>query len=608
MHYLRTLPKRHYRVFSTIAPSLRGTASKTFLRRTGYVALLGATGYVVDQEFYASTAMRNLRTFWTCAIIAADYKLNFTPGKSDSILALHERVGDRLLNLFTSNGGLYIKFGQVIAGNAAFLPRPIQLKFSQLFGDAPQVPFADIARIFQEEFGRPPSGHDGIFAEFEEIAVASASIAQVHRARLKGQDGQPGDWVAVKVQKPAVAKQMEPDLAAFRAVMWIYEHWVFDMPTYFIVDFISDHLRQELDFVNESQNSIRMAEFVTKDSSLADRVYIPKVYPEYSTKRVLTAEWIQGVRLTDRQGLLNLMAPDSNSKGTGDLSSKYMTPLGQPRILPSSDIDGDLGPLVGGTKWVMRTMIDLFCAQIFRWGWVHCDPHPGNIFIRPHPLHPHRPQLVLIDHGLYVKLTPEFRRQYSELWKALLAMDLSTLFKVAGQWGIGTPDLFASSVLLKPISFGSTKEKVLQQSKQLSQYDASMQLKGKLKNFLVDTDKMPKELIFVGRNMRIVQGNNQMLGSPVNRIKIIGHAAADAIPRSPDLSFVGHVKERFHESVFYTVMASIDAAFWLTHTHMWKWITGSADNSRFEDELDRQMRDIAKNQYGIDIDPAVYEA
>jgi aarF domain-containing kinase len=111
----------------------------------------------------------------------------------------------------------------------------MQRKFSQLFGDAPQVPFAEIARVFQEEFGRPPSGPDGIFAEFEENAVASASIAQVHRARLKGQDGQPGDWVAVKVQKPAVAKQMEPDLAAFRVVMWIYEHWVFDMPTYFVV-------------------------------------------------------------------------------------------------------------------------------------------------------------------------------------------------------------------------------------------------------------------------------------------------------------------------------------------------------------------------------------
>jgi len=125
--------------------------------------------------------------------------------------------------------------GQAIGANAAFLPKPIQLKFSRLFDDAPQVPFADIASVFQEEFGCPPSGPDGIFSEFEETAVASASIAQVHRARLKGRDGQPGDWVAVKVQKPAVAKQMEPDLAAFRAVMWIYEHWVFDVPTYFVV-------------------------------------------------------------------------------------------------------------------------------------------------------------------------------------------------------------------------------------------------------------------------------------------------------------------------------------------------------------------------------------
>lgn len=269
-----------------------------------------------------------------------------------------------------------------------------------------------------------------------------------------------------------------------------------------ILDFISDHLRQELDFVNESQNSIRTAEFVAKDPSLADRVHIPKVYTEYSTKRVLTAEWIRGVRFTDRQGLLKLMAPDSSS--TTDLPSKSMTPLGRSRIPPSSDVDSDSGPLEGGSKWVMRTMIDLFCAQIFRWGWVHCDPHPGNIFIRPHPLHPHRPQLVLIDHGLYVKLTPEFRRQYSELWKALLAMDFSTLSRVAGQWGIGAPDLFASSILLKPISFGNNnKDKSGNaQPKQLSQYDASVQLKEKLKTFLVDTDKMPKELVFVGRNMR----------------------------------------------------------------------------------------------------------
>ena len=251
-----------------------------------------------------------------------------------------------------------------------------------------------------------------------------------------------------------------------------------------------------MDFVNESQNSIRTAEFVAQDSSLAERVHIPKVYPEYSTKRVLTAEWIDGVRLSDRQGILKLMGDSGAS-----LPSKSMTPLGAP--VHSPDTDGSRH-VEGGTKWVMQTMIDLFCAQMFRWGWLHCDPHPGNIFIRPHPQHPHRPQLVLIDHGLYVKLTPEFRRQYAELWKALLAMDLGALFRIAREWGIGAPDLFATSILLKPVSLSNNrgrKEKK-EPEKELSQYDASMQLKEKLKIFLLDTDKMPKELIFVGRNMR----------------------------------------------------------------------------------------------------------
>ena len=70
-HVLRIpLPKRCQRAFSTIAPSQRATASKTFLQRAGYVTLLGVTGYVVDREFYASTVMRNLRTFWTVRIIS----------------------------------------------------------------------------------------------------------------------------------------------------------------------------------------------------------------------------------------------------------------------------------------------------------------------------------------------------------------------------------------------------------------------------------------------------------------------------------------------------------------------------------------------------------
>lgn len=109
----------------------------------------------------------------------------------------------------------------------------MQEKFAQLFDDAPQIPYATVRSVFESEFHRPPDGPDGVFEFFDETALASASIAQVHKAKLKPEDG--GHWVAVKVQKPAVAKQVELDLGAFALVMWMYEHWIFNIPAYFIV-------------------------------------------------------------------------------------------------------------------------------------------------------------------------------------------------------------------------------------------------------------------------------------------------------------------------------------------------------------------------------------
>ena len=110
----------------------------------------------------------------------------------------------------------------------------MQEKFARLFDDAPQVPYSVVEKVFVSEFGRPPTGPDGIFEVFEEQAAASASIAQVHRAKLKTTDGS-DQWVAVKIQKPDVSKQVNWDLGAFTAVMWMYEHWLFNLPAMFAV-------------------------------------------------------------------------------------------------------------------------------------------------------------------------------------------------------------------------------------------------------------------------------------------------------------------------------------------------------------------------------------
>ncbi|KAJ7910238.1 ABC1-domain-containing protein [Mycena leptocephala] len=484
--------------------------------------------------------------------LGADYKMNFTPEKSDQIPELHERVANIMFNLFTSNGGLYIKIGQAIGANAAFLPRPMQVKFASLFDDAPQIPYS-----------KSYPGPGGMFEYFDEHAVASASIAQVHKARMwpgPGETEGEGQWVAVKIQKPAVAKQTEWDLGAYRIVMWLFEKVAFDLPVYFVVDFVSDHLRRELDFQLEAENAQRTAAYVAADPRLSKTVYIPRVYPALTTKRIMTAEWIDGVRLSDRDAILRL---------TGELP-------GAPR------------PLRGGTRAIMEPMVELFSAQMFLWGWVHCDPHPGNVLVRPHPAAPRTPQIVLLDHGLYVQLTEEFRRD-----------------GVRGVWPM--PDLFASAVLMRPVRLGRGRpqrdpEERGKPLEEMTNYERSVVMKAKLKGFLTDTDRMPKVLIFLLRNMRMVQGNNKTLNSPVNRIKITGFAASRALTRSTHASLGARLREYYHYAVFRAVMLSIDVAFLVARTRQWLWhVFGIGDGMGFEDEIERSVRGLAKSSFGMDV-------
>lgn len=258
-------------------------------------------------------------------------------------------------------------------------------------------------------------------------------------------------------------------------------------------DFVTDHLRRELDFELEARNAQRTAELVAQEPNLADRVYIPKVYPEYTTKRVMTAEWIDGVRLSDRRGIFRLMG-EKDPKDTQSTNTAVLPPS-----MP-------VKPLKGGVRAVMSTMVDLFSAQIFSWGWVHCDPHPGNVIIRPNPQNPTRPQLVLIDHGLYVNTPESFRQQYAAVWKGLLIGDWDVIKRVTHQWGIGTPDLFASATLMKPVRDTNDPEakKRAEMFATMTDYERSVAMKERLRSFLVNTDAMPKELLFIGRNVRYV--------------------------------------------------------------------------------------------------------
>lgn len=374
------------------APPRTYPRTRRWTRRLAYVALTGAVLYALDHQFYASSLTRSVRTFGLGVLVAADYKINFRahPPLAASIEALHARNAERLFDLLRVNGGLYLKIGQAIAMQSAVLPPQFQKMFAKMFDDAPQNSWSDVEKVIREDFGKSAEEVFGVSFSgdpdkgvMERTARASASVAQVHWARLKD-----GREVAVKIQKREIEPQVGWDLWTFKVVTRIYS-WFFDIPLYTLVPFIVERLQLETDFVNEADNSERMAGLVAGEPRLKGRVYIPKVYRELSSKRVMTAEWIEGVRLWDKETLTRPWHGGwrRGSPGAHGIPLEPPKPDEVAEVMQSNQIDERLKPdrdwwkganRTGGLglslKQVMTEMIDLFSAQMFLWGWVHCDP------------------------------------------------------------------------------------------------------------------------------------------------------------------------------------------------------------------------------------------
>ncbi|KAK5063075.1 hypothetical protein LTR84_005151 [Exophiala bonariae] len=630
---IRSFSNSHLRLaFTPPSPSSLGKAApakqykrlRKWSRRLVYLALFGGVAYTVDNQFYASSLTRSARTFALGLTVALDYKINFreNPPFADDIAEVHSRSATKLFHLLRTNGGLYLKIGQAIAMQSAILPPEFQKMFAKMFDDAPQNDWAQVRQVIMEDFGgRTPEEVFGISFEgdpeagvMEKKARASASVAQVHWARLKD-----GREVAIKIQKKEIAQQVGWDLWAFKVVTKIYTWW-FDLPLYSLVPYITERLELECDFQNEARNSRKMAEFVKSEPRLRDRVYIPQVYDDLTTRRVMTAEWIEGVRLWDKDAITRpwhggWRTGSPGSHGTPlDRSNTSTTNLPPPS--PSS-YDSELKPdrtywkgskgdggLGLNLKEVMTTMVDLFSAQMFLWGWVHCDPHPGNIFIRRQPNG--RSELVLIDHGLYIHMSSQFRQQYSLFWKSLMTFDNSTLKEVVAQWGVTNPEIFASATLMKPYEGGDMSvskriQGISEAEKKKRHYEMQQAMRKGIKEILGDEDKWPRELIFIGRNMRIVQGNNQFLGSPVNRIKITGNWASRALTENRDLSFSERWKFYGSHLMFKVVLFATDAFWW------YSWLKQRFGKGKgMDDEMEEQMRKMMKD-YGVEMNHNVFE-
>jgi ubiquinone biosynthesis protein len=259
--------------------------------------------------------------------------------------------------------------GQILSTRPDLLPLEFLQELSRLQDHVPAFPFQQVRESVERELG---ASIDSLFEEFEEVPLASASIGQVHRARLIG-----GEPVIVKVQRPNIVKTIEVDLEIMLHLTSLMEKHLKAMeihrPTR-VVDEFARTLEMELDYTQEAAHAERFAAQFVSERYL----YVPKVYREATTKRVLTMEYVDGIKASE-------------------LSE-----------LEKAGLD---------TRKIARRGFDLILKQIFTHGFFHADPHPGNVFILPNNI------ICFLDFGMMGRIGRQPREHFADLIMGIVQRD-----------------------------------------------------------------------------------------------------------------------------------------------------------------------------------------
>ncbi|MFW6207852.1 MAG: ABC1 kinase family protein [Spirochaetota bacterium] len=288
-----------------------------------------------------------------------------------------ESTWKRLRYVLEELGPTFVKLGQVLSLRTDLIPNELAEELKGLQKEVPPEDFQALKEFIEDELEAPINE---IFVEFDEVPIAAASLAQVHRARLKPEFE--GSVVAVKVQRPGIESIIRYDLELLRLMAEeIHKHaedlQVYNLPE--VVRELSDMMRRELDFTSEARN-MRAARYNMRHE---EDLYLPVVFPEISTARVLIMELVEGRPLED----------------IGSLSDSERLKFA-------------------------RTGIRTALTQILEDGLFHADPHPGNIMILPDG------RMSLLDWGMVGRLTPDMRLKLLALMLGLIDRDSAVVLDI----------------------------------------------------------------------------------------------------------------------------------------------------------------------------------
>jgi len=390
-------------------------------------------------------------------------KLRGLPKATDAELApLHAKAAELILATALRMRGVIIKLCQAIATRADVFPPEFVERLKECHDAVPPRPFAVVREAVERELGRPIAA---VFAEFAETPIASASLAQVHAARLRD-----GTEVAVKVQYPDIEDIVRTDLLNTERACRIYE-WIDPQPLELLplLRELTTHVGFELDMVREARSADRVREMFAADRN----VIVPRIHHELSTKRLLVMERVRGIKITEKA-------------------------LIEAAGLDPADVVQDL----------MRVYVQMVLAA----GFFQADPHPGNLMVTPDR------KLILLDFGLSKELPEGYGLGLFELMFSMMTLNESAMVRAFQELGFETKTGDTSTFLLIARRMLSRSESGAFEG------EFTEEMTDELFEAIREDPvvQVPSDFVLVGRVFAFLSGIAHTLGSRANVLAAMG--------------------------------------------------------------------------------------
>ncbi|MDX2176522.1 MAG: AarF/UbiB family protein [Candidatus Sumerlaeia bacterium] len=414
----------------------------------------------------------------------------------------HRRRAVEITATIASLGATFIKGIQVLAVREDLIPLTYTREFKRLQDQVPPFPGGEARSTIQREFGKRV---EDLFERFDAEPIAAASIGQVHRARIDGRE------VAVKVLRPGIEEQVETDLAVLAFILFLFETF---LDNYLVRSFraiydeFSRVIREEMDYRLEAKNNRRLRAMFQDDP----RVIIPRCAEGFVRRRVIAFDFVEGVRIDDREGVAALGV--------------------DPRGL-------------------LQTLTEIYLQMALRHGFVHADPHPGNLLVCEGG------RIAILDYGMAVDIDAETRKEMLRIVFHVVREDVDAIVDSFYRLKMVDPEINRATLLDAAERLLHIRIRTDATPRQIREIALEI-----LQTFYRFPLRLPEQLVYLSRAAALVEGigyvydpnfNAIRFGTPIVRDLLLKEPLLDSEPLAERLKKGGRAALRLARGVARTI-------------------------------------------------------